>query len=279
MAGNYPNAPSWRMAHDRDGTQWFKSADGVTLTQLTTAEAVTLNDESAGTSIDTARLYAIFPEKRDLDGYFVVQYWQVGGSVIAIEVSADTTNGVDGTWVSLPTVPTSTLVSPNYRSVIASTSLGIRAVRFTAVGSQSVDGRVRWSAIHLYGEITAGQSLDRLLLWHPTLDERVPPSYFDWGNVPRNSTATRDFRVKNVSSVKTANTVRVAMEALTDATPSVPGQHALSKSGGTYLAQQTIDTLAPEAISEVITLRRITPSNAVLGVNAFRVFADAASWS
>jgi hypothetical protein len=128
--------------------------------------------------------------------------------------------------------------------------------------------------VHLYGEPAPGENPNRLALWHPTLDQRVTPAYFDWGNVPRSSSADRLFRVKNVSSTLTASSVRVAMEALTDTTPSVPGQHSISSDGTTFLAQVNIGSLSPGAISGPLTLRRVIPSNAVLSLWSFRVFAE-----
>lgn len=285
MAGNYPNSPSWRMALDKDGTQGYKIGNGI-ITQMTNSELVALNDESVTSGVvltinDPNRIAFLFPERRDIDGFFVANNAGGTNAPLVPQVSTDTTNGLDGTWTNLgdTIIPPHSAI-PEYRTGIHSrTALGVIGIRFGwSVNGQS-SNQFQPCVVHLYGEITAGQSLDRLLLWHPTLDERVSPAYFDWGDVPRNTTATRDFRVKNVSGAKTANTVRVAMEALSDSAPSAPGQHALSLSGGTYLAQQTISTLAPGEISPVLTLRRITPANAQLSLTAFRVFSEAASWT
>jgi hypothetical protein len=133
--------------------------------------------------------------------------------------------------------------------------------------------------LHLYGEIAPGQNPHRLDLWHPTLDERLTPAYFDWGDVPRSSSADRLFRVKNLSPSQTANDVRVAMETASDTTPSVAAQHTLSYGGGSFLAQVNIGDVAPGAISGPVTLRRITASDATLGLWTFRVFAESTDWS
>lgn len=283
MAGNYPNAPSWRMAHDRDGTQWFHMNASNVITALSSANAIALNDEastsetSSPAASTTHYFIAIFPELRDLDAFFVAR-GATAAAGYAVQVSTNTTNGLDGTWTSISTASFPTTVIPNYRTgIVSSTQLGIRGVRFQLTVGASTN--MALSTVHLYGEPVAGANPNRLTLWHPTLDQRVDPAYFDWGNTPRSSSADRTLRVKNLSSTLTANNVRVAMEALTDGTPSVPGQHSVSFGGGSFLAQVIVGDLAPGAISGVVTLRRITASNAQLGLFAMRVFAEAGTWS
>lgn len=283
MAGNYPDAPSWRMAYDRDGTQGVIVSPVNGLTVLTNAQLVTLNNETdtelafgwANQSPYIWRLALIFPELRDIDGYFR----NISGQGGTVETSTDTTNGYDGTWTTLSSPGTTSLVTtkPAYRSVSSSTALAKRAIRFSQTDVSFGDVKIR--GVHLYGEPAPGENPNRLALWHPTLDQRVTPAYFDWGNVPRSSSADRLFRVKNLSSTMTATSVRVAMESLTDASPSVPGQHSVSSDGSTFLAQVNIGSLSPGAISAPLTFRRITPSNAVLSLWSFRLFAESTVWS
>lgn len=281
MAGNYPDAPSWRMAYDRDGTQVFQINNANVITQLTSTQIIALNDESnssttgAGYNTGTGSLVWIFPELRDLDAFLAISLTgSFSPDSFSVRVSSDTTNGLDGTWTTInSTIPAKAEIKPLYRTgIVSSTQLGIRAVKMVA----GANGANEWiaSAVHLYGEPAPGENPNRLALWHPTLDERVTPAYFDWGNVPRSSSADRLFRVKNLSASLTANSVRVAMESHTDTTPSVVGQHTLSHAGGSFLAQVNIGTLAPGAISTPVTLRRVTPSNAVLSLWTFRVFAE-----
>jgi hypothetical protein len=66
---------------------------------------------------------------------------------------------------------------------------------------------------------------------------------------------------------------------MTDTTPTVVGQHMLSTDGTTFTSTITIPDLAPGAISGVLTLRRTTPSDAVLSVWDLRLSAVAASWA
>jgi hypothetical protein len=281
MAGNYPDAPSWRMAYDRDGTQVVLIDASNVLTAQTSGVVAATNDENAVSGLMAGggqvvmRWAFVFPELRDLDGYCIIK---ASGSVSVCEVSTDTTNGFDGTWSAITTASqTSAGAAPLYRTAIQSvTALAVRAFRFTYQNATS-PGPIH--TVHLYGEPAPGQNPNRLELWHPTLDQKLPPAFFDWGDVPRSSSADRLFRVKNLSSVQTAGAVRVAMDVLTDASPSVPAQHTVSYGGGSFLAQVTLGDLAPGAISGPVTLRRITPSNAALSLWAFRVFAESTAWS
>lgn len=287
MAGNYADYPSYRMAYDRDGTQVFKidAGNGVTAASLATIQA--LNDES-GTGINTylsvsssGSLVFIFPELRDVDGFFQSSSGSFQPSTCTVSVSADTTNGVDGTWTTINSaLPLNVPASPAYRTGIVSTSsLAMKAFKIRcATGSSG-----QWTpvSVHLFGKPSAGQNPDRLILWHPTLDQRVGAAYFDWGDVRQSSAATvRTFRVKNNSSTKTANGVSVAFDVLTDASPTLlAGQHALSLDGSSFSSTVTIGALAPGAISGTVTIRRTIASTAALSVWALRVVSTATSWT
>jgi hypothetical protein len=288
MAGNYPDAPSWRMAIDRDGTQLVHVAENNTISVGSTTDLRSLNDEfDAGILSDyNGYTVLIFPELRDIDGLFI--HWQSGqfGPALngGVQVSTNTTNGLDGTWTSIGATPVNAAANPTkpaYRTQISSTTaLAVRAVRVkwgnSSYGSSYFSNLL---SFHVYGEPAPGQNPNRLELWHPTLDEKLPPAYLDWGDVPRSSSADKTFRVKNLSSQQSANSIRVAMEILTDSgAPSVVAQHTLSYAGGSYVPQVNIGSLAPGAISGVVTLRRVTPSNAVLSLWSFRVFAESTDW-
>lgn len=266
MAGSYPDPPSWRMGFDRDGTQAFRITAGV-LSQVTSADLIMLNNESTDSvSLGDAVVF-LFPEKRDFQGFFI----RAAGSAVAVEVSSTTTNGIDGTWETVGTFDArGATVVPDYRTPTATSKSGVQGVRFTGTGVAN--------AIHLYGGTTSGQPSDQLAFWSGWSDERIPPVALDWGTVPRTSSDDVSFRVKNLSTSLTARDVRVYMEALTDTAPSTPAQHVIS-AGSAYLAEQTIEVLAPGALSALLTLRRVTPSNAQLGPTTFRLVAHADSWS
>lgn len=285
MAGFYPDAPSWRIAYDEDGTQGFKVTDTGVITDLTSADLIKLNNDVMGSDgpgavSNVEAICLIFPCLMDIDAVFAVGD-HFGGSNLrasAIKTSANTTNGFDGTWSSqsVGSAVGHTGKAAIRQDIVTSTWGGIRAVKFYGTGSFTQ----QFHTIHLYGEPTAGQTLDRLVLWHPTLNQRVGAAYFDWGDTPRASSADKTFRVKNISGTLTANAPRVSLETLDDGSPSVPGYHQVSKGAG-FAAQQTLANIAPGGISaETITLRRTTPSNAQLGLWDLRIQAEAsAGWS
>lgn len=289
MAGNYPDVPATRIPYDIDGTKAVHY-DGTSLTDLsgtvlTSWQNDAVSDVQAGgyspPGLNGTNKFVclIFPKLMDLDGWYL-QMWNefnVQEYPGVVQTSTDTTNGLDGTWTTRTTGSGTTGTSPAEKmrnNIVSTTCPGTKALRIWGV---SGSGYHSPTVVHLYGEpnVTTG---DRLEIWHPTLDQRLTGAYFDYGNVPRGSTEDRTFRVKNLSSVYTANSVNVAFDALTDGSPSVPGQFTVSQ-GGSFAAQQTLSSIAPGAISPVLTVRRITPTNAQLSLWTFRIKATAASWT
>lgn len=287
MAGNYPDVPSWRMAWDVDGTQLFTVLDGSPPVQRSGAEAVALNNEGVDFSLifstgDTGYIILIFPELRDLDGFWYSSDANETNTLMTLaEVSTNTTNGLDGTWTTYlsGSLTDYGFTAPKARNNIrAGTALGVKGIRFRRTQGNQIAGHT--SSIHLYGEPAPGENLQRLEIWHPTLDQRIGPADLDWGDVPRNSSAIRSFRIKNMHPTLTANNVRAAMSILTDTSPSVVGQQSISKDGVTWAAQQTLtNPLGPGAISPILQIRRQTPSNASLSLWWYRLFSDASSWT
>lgn len=289
MAGNYPDVPSWRMAWDRDGSQFFTLDRGTNaMVEQTEATRRAWNNEvgspvtaSTFTSSTSLAWVLIFPEHRDIDAY----YAQCGltSPSITLQVSTDSTNGTDGTWTTLTSVVDNGPVIPGYRSKIQSgTALGIKAVKWWysyPFRGASSGSETKNAVMHLFGEKVPAENLDRLEIWHPTLDQKIVPEHFDFGDSPRSSSATKTFRVKNISPLMTAQQVRVAMEIFTDSNPSLLGQMSISADGSAWLPQVNIGDLGPGQISGVLSLRREILTNAQMGVWAFRVFAEStATW-
>lgn len=287
MAGNYPDYTDHRMAYDQDGTQvyWIR-LDTSSVTQLSSTDVSKLNDEDldvvsqlAQVSSPNAAFGFIFPELRDLSGYqMYCSGGHLGFGVGNCETSTDTTNFIDGTWTSQGTFAHNTNPSLGLTrtGITGISATGIRAIRFRF---GNTNAGCDWAWMHLFGSVASGQNPNRLVLWHPTLNQRVGPAHFDWGNVPRGSSADVSFRVKNNSASLTANSIVVSTDAPSDTTPSVANQHTLNLNGGSFAATQTISSLSPGAISQVLTLRRVTPSNAVLSLWTARVKAAAGSWT
>lgn len=276
MAGNYPDVPAPRFAWDEDGCSvvTYDSTTGPIIAEYPAGDAVlvSLNDEGQGAVVDN-RIYlvVVFPELRDISAYYLLGT----KAVTKIESSTDTTNGLDGTWVTEVTGGESASGTTNMRDDIKTLSAtGIKALRFH--GASGMD----WQVIHLYGEIATGESPDRLQFWHPTLDEEIDGAYFDWDDVARGESTDRDVRIKNNSSTLTAESVSVGVEALTDSTPSFAGSHTFSTDGGsTFGATASLGNLAPGGISSVFTVRRATTTDAQLSLWWARFTATATAWT
>lgn len=276
MAGNYPDVPSWRIPWDKDGSIVVVGGgeQGVGVNQAA-------NDESGSGALSVGyggglSWQVIFSRLLDIDAWFVAGsiYGSYGGFG-GWSWSPNTTSGTDGDWYSFPASWQG--FGTNYRTNIQSgTYGGVRALQGSMSGAT---GGTNWVALHVYGEYTAGQDTNHVEIWHPTLNNRVDPAYFDWGNVPRSSTEDRQFRVKNLSPTLTANDVRLSFDTLTDGSPSVPGQHFVSEDGLNFYAQRTISAIGPLGVSPIYTVRRVTPSNAQFALFALRINAEPLSWS
>lgn len=288
IAGNYPDVPAPRIAYDLDGTVIaLLDTNGANPSQQTQGWAQTINNESTdnngiGTGTGNNRYVVfIFPEPRDIVAYFVAFTTGTALGANLLDTSVDTTTGVDGTWVARGSYSAASTTVPNYRTAITtpgSPFTGIKAIRFKA--NQGSSFGLPLESIHLYGNpSTVMGTVDKLVFWHPTLDQPLGAAGLDFGNAPRSTADTKQFRVKNCSPSKTANSIGLSISVLTDTSPTVASQHTLSTDGSTFTATVNIGNLAPGAISSVVTLRRNLLSNAVLSIWALRIPAVPASWS
>ncbi len=282
MAGNYMDAPATRLAYDRDGSVAVTITAAGAITALGSTDIRALNDEDEGAPAfpSQARLAIVFSEPWDLTSIFVA----LSGGTPSIETSKDTTTGVDGTWTTQVASGPSYLrdVRPQYRiasnltaMISGTTSQGIRGIRLSFGANTTVSIK----ALHVYGELSSTATTDRLDFRQVGSDVQVVSTHFDWGNVPRASSADKTFRVKNLSSTKTAHGVQVYPEALTPGVPSVPGMLMLSTDGITFTSSITLGDMAPGDISGTLYVRRVVPNNAQVSVWSARLVADAASWT
>lgn len=298
MAGSYPDVPGNRLAWHLDGTLAL-TTDGVGIAQWNSAQMAAVNDESTSNAVpSTLYMSLFFPRKMDISGFFgSFSGYNTGNPYNFVYNTGDASTPLDGTWTAWPSQPSYgngyrsaaglwlgdqvgyiAAASPYYRTEIKSLSLtGVKAIRWNqsygGYGSSYVI-----STLHVYGRPSAGTDTTRLEIWHPTLDQRIPGAYFDWGNVSRGDTVTKQFRVKNISDTLMANTITVSANPSTDSSPSFSGMHTFS-TGGSYEATASISSLSPQQISSIITLRLTVPSNGSLGIWAMRISAEASSWS
>ncbi len=101
----------------------------------------------------------------------------------------------------------------------------------------------------------------------------------DFGNMPQRSSATRQFKVTNNSSSKTANSVTVSLSPNRVASPALVGQFEVSTDNIAFANAVNIGSLAPGVSSGTMYLRMKVASNAQLSAWSARIIAHAASWS
>jgi hypothetical protein len=289
MAGSFPDAPGLRMLWDRDGSVLVRtSADFGTL-QVVHNQAMrqSINSENPGTlynetGTEQHRGHAIiFPEVRDVHGFY--PGIDASGSVnaaLTFQWSANTTNGVDGSWTGVSGVNRAGITKSAMRTAINSLSItGASGIRWVTTGG-SLASAVHQRGMHVYGRATVATAPDRLRLWHPTLDQEIDGAHLDYGDVPQNTQINKTVRVKNPSSTLTAEDVVLSMEALTDTTPPNVAMYEFSLDGGdTWAASAVIGDLAPGAVTGQVLVRRSTPTGAVLSLWWTRVVLSAAVWS
>ncbi len=284
MVGLYPDAPGRKFAYDADGSVGFgHHVPSNVVSSLTAAQITTLNGEAGGVAYgsgqslydnQTQRLGFIFPELRDIVGVHCGIYY--GGTTIgqatSFETSVDTTNGIDGTWTTRTVPVRSTAFRTGIQTYIIA---GVKAVRWSATLGKSFPS-VTFSQLHLYGELSSLS--DRLAFWHPTLDQVLSPAGLDFGELPRSTVATKQFRIKNLSASITANNIVVSGQELTAPNPTIMSVTDFNAGVG-YVAAPNIGALAPGAISGIITQRISLGSTAALSVWRQRIKAVAGSWT
>jgi len=289
------------MAYEIDGTAiYYKSTtlnqqyDMGVATKLTNDQMAELNDEDitvalSGWSDNEANkaaymnLWMFFPEKRTIAAMHVSGFGHEGflldGNFVweTLQGSNDTTNGEDGTW--------ETAVFPDgtpavFKPMTSSWRTSIKAVSFStpyrairALLSSGVGGgyytRVRMAALHLYGTKAAEEQPDDLVFCETNGTEMTALNEF--GDRAEASTVTDSFKIKNISTTKTATTVNVAITH-TDFLLS------LSETGP-WTASLDIASIAANALSDTIYIKNeLGQPPLTLGPKAARVVTTIGSW-
>lgn len=282
MAGNYPDPPGLRLPYDKDGTVGVvvNTAMDAILKSLPAADLAKMNDDDgdAPTASNMYGVTLIFPTLRTITHTYV--NWNSGNPLTPFcQSSVDTTNGIDGTWVTVTgpinnNVNSFSKIGARTPTAVTAGATGIKAIRF-----RDQFGNRDLAALHLYGYATTPG--DRLEFWHPTLDQplRQTPGLTDWGNRPRSTSATKQFRVKNHSPGLTASSIVVGIDELSPASPTLASMTQVRYNGGAYGATAAIASLGPGAVSEIIEVKQDLTASAVMGLWTQRLSAVAGSWA
>jgi hypothetical protein len=294
MAGSYPDPPGIRIEYDKDGSgmvHW----DGTVLTPLTVPQMQATNKETAnstGWRCNNGEFMAcMFPSPMTLTAIYTCG--NQGGASHAnakYQASTDTTTGSDGTWSDVSAVFDSSngnsTINPDYRTlthvnwaVFGTPLVGVKGIRviMTSNGSAGWDFR----NMHVYGYRTADTG-NWLTLWHPSLNQPLSdtPGLMDLGNLPRNTGDVNfTFRVKNSSTLLSANGITLSRDALTDGTPSIVTSTTLNYNSGAFDTTAAVGDLGPGAISQLCGVRVNISATAPIGIWATpRILATTTSW-
>lgn len=294
MTGLYPDVPDARIPWDVNGTLAYRINAHMPVL-INSASPAKMNSElsqggygsdlsgdltdSNGDTINGLML--LFPQAMDLTAMWAISDW--GISTYDVRTSADTTNGVDGTWTTRVSGRTAYQgpAVPDYRnSIFSMVASGVIALKITNVTGGN-NGRSIGN-LHVYGHPSADS--DRLEFWHPTLDQPLyaTPTFLDWAEVQRGtpSPPVKTVRIKNLASLLSANTITVSEETLTDAGNNFKNAHTFSTDGGvTFASTASIASLAPGQISGQIQVQYAPLVTDALSLHAGRIKAVAGSWA
>jgi hypothetical protein len=289
----YPTISARRIPYDLDGsTVGYRVSAGVEInlatlfgngvsTWITGANLTAFNGESRGHTIGYTNngypmfgVWIFFPELRNVTriGF---QYPLVSNYAISehkIQGSADTTNGIDGTWEDATyTLPTSNLNHlDNWRdnTFAVAFSGAVKCVRVGHRNQTAYASQMQVCAIHLYGTKAAGETTNDLIFTDTSGTELT--ALKDWGDRPEGSTATYSFKVKNVgASACTGITITSSNTTLT--------MSWLSGSG--FTDELTIASLGADSLSDTIYVRHtLGEPPLTLGPVAARIYMTG-TWS
>lgn len=299
MAGVYADIPGTRFALDQDGSVMkyrdYTASSAWTDVTASLSEAQKVNTANyinmlfPGNANANYNQFAIaFPEARTINGLYLHAGFNDGtpqAQNFTWEYSTNTTDGTDGTWTTF-TVTFSFFGShdqsgdspkPYYRSDIATVSLSnVKGIRARWQSSHSWGVQYRVYVFHVYGSRpTTG--VDRLAFWHPSSDQALGAAYLDFGDIAQGTSVTRQFRLKNLSSSLTANTITLQVS---DLLPEYTGTGLqVSTDNTTYQSSVNVGNLAPGVISGTLYVRRTVPGAETTTQRQARLLAAAASWS
>lgn len=273
--------PNYRMPYDTDGSKvFFWSSQIPSIVIFTEQEKRDLNSENnlivySNNQTSTQSIFGfVFPELRTVSHYFL------SSSFIptSAEYSINTTTGLDGDWYAIDqnTFYTHMGVSSKYRTEISAITMNsgnpINGIRF--IGNAS---NVEIEAIHIYG--TKSNIAERIEFWHPTLDQKVSASYFDFGDIAKGTESVKQFRLKNITTNRAANNISITLDTTTIKTPALTDQIAISSDGTTYTNSLLLSILGSEDISSVYYIKKKATSESYYGPYALRIKTDPEFWT
>lgn len=223
----YPAITSRALPYNEDGTviKLIDTSVGVIYT-LTDADLdelvdtdltyVSINSGNSGTAA-TSYIVVFFPELRDIDGiYSIVSNNADSGSYTfkSLQYSADTTNGLDGTWSNATCTPNAVSSDiDGWRKNIAAVSgvSGAVAIRFLMdVSNPTITFFKSVRILHIYGNKTSGETADDILILDALDSDAEFTADLDFGDRPSDTSTQWQIKLQNASSL-TANNVVITV--------------------------------------------------------------------
>ncbi len=280
MGSNYyPDVPGRRLAWDIDGSVMLtKSDESSTIGTAPQAQMTGANSESTlywdppSWGLETwGWVVVVFPDYRDISGAFICSGNSSGylnDQVGEVQVSADTTNGFDGTWnqiyADMPNIHNASTWRYDIVPMTATDVLGIRYRRY------------RWidhvGNFHIYGKRGSLASTKRLKILQSNGWELTTLN--DYGDVERDHTVTTQFRVYNPSGFD-AYDVKLSTESLTGDSEN---WYSFSTDDINYLSSLNIDFIPGNGGTVNFYLKQTLPGDTALGPAAARMRAEATVW-
>ena len=289
----YPTLPGRRFEYDVGGGSVYYGNDTNEITTALTTEQMALLNGIGNTSAVISRdvtlsevirtVWVFLPERYVIAGLGMIHNalsnWS--GSGITISGSADSTNGLDGTWINatLPNgaIPKVMLDEDQWRDSIqpCTFSEAIKVLRLQYSGGYDFadDSNVKIYALHIYGVKAAGEVPDDILFLDD--DASGDPEFIrdlDFGDRPEGTTVTHRIKLLNSSTTKIANNLTLSLI-------DVDFSFSMDE-GATWVTGATITSLAPQGTSSSILIKNtIPPPTQMLGPRAPRFEVTIGSWS
>ena len=290
----YPTLPGRRFEYDVGGGSVYYGNDINDITTALTTEQMAQLNGIGNTSIviskevyhsETVRTVWVFlPEKFIVAGLGMIHRVYTTGGVngsIAVAGSADSTNGLDGTWINatLPNgaIPANMIDDDVWRDSIQpctfSEAIKVLRLRYYVPFDAVDDSRIYIYALHIYGVKAAGEVSDDILFLDD--DASGDPEFIrdlDFGDRTEGTTVTHRIKLFNSSTTKIANNLTLSLIDV-DFTFSMD-------EGATWVTGATITSLAPQGTSASILIKNtIPPPPQMLGPRAPRFEVTIGSWS
>lgn len=276
----YPAAPDLKIFYNEDGSSVYvrNTSGGIASTVSNTAG---LNSESHSNSVtinpNSQQLGFLFTEAMEIRG---VYYEQSGiNSQTTVQYSTNTTDGDNGAWTTWSTTfQTYAQNSNGWRNLVAvvpaGVLTGIKGLLITHPGGASGSA----CNVHLYGHRTNPGAYQGLAVERND-GAALTGADVDWGDVPKNGTATLSMRVRNTHT-QTANSVTANVAALSPSSPTLASQTTISTDGGTTwgAVPASLGTLVPAA-TKSFQVRLMCTAGAQLSIWRQRLLVSASSWT